>query len=29
LQAFDRAKDDATLEDLFFSITHADFPELG
>jgi ABC-2 type transport system ATP-binding protein len=29
LQAFDRAKDDATLEDVFFSITHADAPELG
>ena len=29
LQAFDAAKDDTTLEDVFFSITHADHSELG
>ena len=29
LQAFDEFKDDTTLEDVFFSITHADNPELG
>jgi hypothetical protein len=28
LQTFDAAKDDTTLEDVFFSITHADNPEL-
>jgi ABC-2 type transport system ATP-binding protein len=29
LQAFDKAKDDTTLEDVFFSITHTDNPEPG
>ena len=29
LQAFDEFKNDTTLEDVFFSITHADSPELG
>ena len=29
LRTFDEAKDDTTLEDVFFSITHADEPERG
>ena len=29
LQAFDEFKNDTTLEDVFFSITHADSPQLG
>jgi hypothetical protein len=29
LRTFDEAKDDTTLEDVFFSITHADESEAG